>query len=197
MRPQLTTEEMSVAEGHGTHNPATTAHTEANGSGKAEFPPFQASNFASQLVSFAIAFVLLYVIVSRIALPRVGGLLADRQNTIDNDLAEAQKLKDESDTALKAYETELATARSRAQAIGNETREKLSAQSEAERKALEQRLAEKLDAAEQSIAATRQTAMGNVRSIATDAAAAIVQHLTGAHPDGGTVEAAVDASLKG
>jgi F-type H+-transporting ATPase subunit b len=190
-----------VAESHGTakagHAAPTGAHTEAEGHGKAAFPPFEPATFASQLVSFAIAFALLYVIVSRIALPRVGGLLAARQGMIDHDLAEAQRLKDESDAALKAYESELATARSRAQAIGNETRDKLSAQSEVERKALEQRLAAKLEAAEASIAATRNTAMANVRSIAADAAAAIVQHLTGHLPDGQSVEAAVDASLKG
>jgi F-type H+-transporting ATPase subunit b len=192
---------MPVAESHGTakagNAAATGAHTEAEGHGKGGFPPFQKETFASQLVSFGIAFVLLYVIVSRIALPRVGGLLAARQGMIENDLAEAQKLKDESDAALKAYENELASARARAQAIGNETREKLSAQSEAERKALEQQLATKLEAAEASIATTRQSAMGNVRSIAADATSAIVQRLTGALPDGSAVDAAVDASLKG
>ena len=192
-------ESPSAKESHGakTGSAATGTHTAAEGHGKEPFPPFEANTFASQLVSFAIAFILLYVIVSRFALPRVGSLLAARQGVIDNDLAEAQKLKDESDAALKAYETELASARSRAQAIGNETREKLSAQSEAERKTLEQRLDEKLKTAEASIATTRQTAMGNVRSIATDAAAAIVQQLTGATPDGRAVESAVDASLKG
>jgi F-type H+-transporting ATPase subunit b len=192
---------MSVAEGHGTvktgNTAATGAHTEAEGHGKGGFPPFQKETFASQLVSFAIAFALLYVIVSKIALPRVGGLLAARQGMIDNDLAEAQRLKDESDAALKAYESDLASARSRAQAIGNEMRDKLSAQSEAERKALEARLGEKLEAAEASIATMRQAAMGNVRSIASEAAAAIVQRLTGAFPDGKTVETAIDASLKG
>ena len=187
--------ESSMAKSHGEAK-GTTAHTEAEG-GKPPFPPFQKDTFASQLVSLAIAFVALYLIVSRIALPRVGGVIDARQNAIDGDLAQAQKLKDESDAALKAYESELATARSRAQAIGNETRDKLSAQSEVERKALEQRLAAKLEAAEASIAATRNTAMANVRSIAADAAAAIVQHLTGHLPDGQSVEAAVDASLKG
>lgn len=189
-----------MAESHGTAkagNAATTAHTGAEGHSKGGFPPFEKDTFASQLVSFFIAFILLYVIVSRFALPRVGGLLAARQGLIDNDLAEAQKLKDESNAALKAYENELAQARSRAQAIGNETRDRLNAQSDAERKALEQSLAGKLEAAEASIAATRQAAMGNVRSIAADAASAIVQRLTGALPDGKTVEGAVDASLKG
>ncbi|HSY57766.1 MAG TPA: F0F1 ATP synthase subunit B' [Bradyrhizobium sp.] len=185
-----------MAESHGGPK-GTTAHTEAEGGHKAPFPPFQKDTFASQLVSLVIAFVALYVIVSRIALPRVGGVLDDRQNTIEGDLAQAQKLKDESDGALKAYEAELAQARSRAQAIGAETREKLNAASEAERKRLEERLSLKLAEAEKTIASTREAAMRNVRGIAADAAAAIVQRLTGVVPDGGSVGQAVDASLKG
>jgi len=184
-----------VAESHGDAK-GTTAHTEADAHGHA-FPPFQKDTFASQLVSLAIAFVALYLIVSRIALPRVGSLLDERQKAIEGDLAEAQKLKDASDAALKAYESELAAARSRAQAIGTETREKLNAASEAERKTLEHRLSLKLAEAEKTIASTRETAMRNVRGIAAEAAAAIVQRLTGVLPDGKSVKSAVDASLKG
>ena len=147
-----------MAEGHGDAKGAT-AHTEAEGGHKVAFPPFQKDTFASQLVSLVIAFVALYLIVSRIALPRVGGVLDARQNAIDNDLAEAQELKDASDTALKAYESELAAARSRAQAIGNETREKLNAASEAERKTLDGQLSERLAEAEKTIASTREAAM--------------------------------------
>jgi len=185
-----------VAEGHGDAKGAT-AHTEADGGHKAPFPPFQKDTFASQLVSLLIAFVALYLIVSRIALPRVGGLLDARQNAIEGDLAEAQKLKDASEGALKAYESELAAARSRAQAISAETREKLNAASEAERKTLEEKLSLKLAGAEKTIASTRDAAMSNVRGIAADAAAAIVQRLTGLVPDGKSVDSAVDASLKG
>jgi F-type H+-transporting ATPase subunit b len=185
-----------VAESHGDAK-GTTAHTAADGGHKAPFPPFQKDTFASQLVSLLVAFVALYLIVSRIALPRVGSLLDARQNAIEGDLAAAQKLKDESDAALKAYESELAAARSRAQAIGTETREKLNAASEAERKTLEERLAVKLAEAEKTIASTRDTAMSNVRGIAAEAAAAIVQRLTGVLPDGKSVDSAVDASLKG
>jgi len=177
---------------------STTAHTEADG-GEHDggFPPFDSSNFPSQLVWLAIAFVALYLIVSRIALPRVGSLIDARQSAIEGDLAEAQKLKDESESALKAYESDLAQARSRAQAIGTENREKLNAAAEAERKGLEERLAAKLADAEKTIAANRTAAMSNVRSIAADAASAIVQRLTGQVPKGKTVETAVNASLKG
>ena len=133
-----------------------------------------------------------------------GGAVMAQKKPVQNisarrhpNLAEAQRLKDESDNALKAYESELAAARSRAQAIGAETREKLNAASESERKTLEDRLAAKLADAEKTIASTREAAMRNVRGIATDAAAAIVQRLTGVAPDGASVGQAVDASLKG
>jgi F-type H+-transporting ATPase subunit b len=184
-----------MAESHGGGG---AAHTEAEGGHHSgAFPPFDSSTYASQLVSVVIAFVALYIIVSRIALPRVGAVIDARQNKIEGDLAEAQKLKDESEAAVKAYESELAAARSKAQAIGAETRDKLNAASEAERKTLEEKLAAKLADAEKTIASTRATAMGNVRGIAADAASAIVQRLTGAAPDGNAVASAVDASLKG
>jgi F-type H+-transporting ATPase subunit b len=191
--------ESSMAESHGAaqeRGGQSGAHTEADG-GNGGFPPFDSSTFASQLVSLVIAFVALYLIVSRIALPRVGSVIDARQNAIEGDLAAAQKLKDESEAALKAYESELAAARTRAQAIGAETREKLNAASEAERKSLEGKLAQKLADAEKTIAATRTNAMSNVRGIAADAAGAIVQRLTGVLPDSKAVSSAVDASLKG
>jgi F-type H+-transporting ATPase subunit b len=185
-----------MADSHG-GNEKTSAHTETDGGHDSGFPPFESSTFASQLVSLVIAFVALYIIVSRIARPRVGAVIDARQNKIEGDLGEAQKLKDESESALKAYESDLAAARSKAQAIGAETREKLNAASEAERKSLEDTLSARLTEAEKTIAATRATAMGNVRGIAADAAAAIVQRLTGSAPDSNAVASAVEASLKG
>lgn len=183
-----------MAQGQGDAK-GTGAHTEAGGHARV-FPPFEKSTFASQLVSLVVVFVALYLIVSRLALPRVGKLLADREGTIKNDLAQAQKLKDESDAALAAYERELATARANAQAIGTETREKLAAGAQTERKKLETALATRLADAEKTIASTRQSAMSNVRSIAADAAASIVNRLTGLSPDGKSLESAVNASLK-
>src|ERR1700754_2485668 len=178
-----------MAESHGEAK-GTTAHTEADG-GARPFPPFEKDTFASQLVSLAIAFVALYLIVSKIALPRVGSVIDARQNQIDGDLADAQKLRDQSDAALKAYESELASARSRAHAIGAESRENLNAASEAERRVLEDKLAAKLAESEKTIASTRQAAMSNVRGIAADAAAAIVQRVTGVQSDFQSVDIAV------
>jgi F-type H+-transporting ATPase subunit b len=88
-------------------------------------------------------------------------------------------------------------ARSRAQAIGAETREKLNAASEAEPQDAGRPALRQACQAEKTIAATRETAMSNVRGIAGGCGSAIVQRLTGVLPDGGAVNSAVDASLKG
>jgi len=175
---------------------ATTAHTQASGGHKAPFPPFQSETFASQLFWLAIAFTALYLLASRLVLPRVGGIIDARAKRIEDDLAEAQRFKTEADAANAAYEKALADARSRAQALANTTREKQQAEADSKRKAHEQQLDAKLAEAEKTIAATKVAAMGNVRGIATGAAAAIVKRLIGTEPSGQSVTAAVSEALK-
>ena len=163
---------------------------------KGNFPPFQTDTFASQLFWFAIAFAALYVIVSRLAIPRVGGIIDARRQSVEGDLAEAKRLKDSSDAAIAAYEKGLADARGRAQALANETREKYAADAETARKQLDETLNSRLVQAEQAIATRRTAAMTNVQGIAVDTAAAIVERLIGNAPAGADVAKAVAATLK-
>jgi len=173
----------------------TNQHTEVP-AGHRAFPPFEKDTFASQLFWLVITFVLLYVVMSKIALPRVGSIIDARRSRIDGDLASANQLKTSADEAMSAYEKSLVEARSRAQTIGNETRDRLNAEAEKSRKALDEQLNAKLAEAEKTIAATKSSAMTNVRSIATDAASAIVARLIGTAPAETTVASAVDSVLK-
>jgi F-type H+-transporting ATPase subunit b len=175
---------------------ATEAHTGAEGGHKAPFPPFQADTFASQLFWLVIVFVALYLLASRLVLPRVGGIIDARADKIEGDLSEAQRFKTEAEGANAAYEKALADARARAEALAATTRDKQAVDSDAKRKTLEQQLDVKLGEAEKTIAATKATAMGNVRSIATDAAAAIVKRLTGMEASADAVSNAVGDALK-
>lgn len=175
---------------------ATTAHTEAPGGHKGTFPPFDSHTFASQLVWLVITFVLLYVVLAKVALPRVGGIIAERQKRIDDDLAQANSFKTQSDSAIAAYEKALADARNRAQSIANDMREKQTAEAKSVRKKIEDQFNVKLADAEKAIAATKQAAMANVRSIATDAAKAIVERLTGKAPADTAIDAAITDVLK-
>jgi F-type H+-transporting ATPase subunit b len=160
------------------------------------FPPFDATTFASQLLWLAITFVALYLLMSRVALPRVGAILENRRARIAGDLAEAQSLKEQSDAAIAAYEKALAEARGRAQALANETIQQQAAAAEANRKELDAKLNARIAEAEKSIAATQAAAMANVQTIAAEAAAAIVERLTGTAPAAQDVAAAVGAALK-
>ena len=163
---------------------------------KGHFPPFQVDTFASQLFWFAIAFVALYVIISRLAIPRVGGIIDARRQSVEGDLAEAKRLKDSSDAAIAAYEKALADARNRAQALANETREKYAKEAETARKQLDEMLNARIAAAEQAIAKRRTAAMANVQDIAVETAAAIVERLTGNSPTKDDVAKAVAGTLK-
>jgi F-type H+-transporting ATPase subunit b len=158
-----------------------TAHTETSAEEHA-FPPFQAQHFPSQLVWLTLTFLLLYALMSKVALPRIAAIFAERSKRISDDLAAAQRFKEQSEAANAAYQKSLADARSNAQAIANATREQQAAAAEATNKRLEAQLQEKLAAAEQSIAATRAAAMANVGSIAADTASAIVERLIGTAP---------------
>jgi len=171
-----------------------TAHTEAPE--HHAFPPFESQHFPSQLFWLALTFVLLYVLMSRIALPRIGAIIADRSKRIADDLAAAQRLKEQSEAADAAYQKSLADARARAQAIASETHERQAAEAEATNKRLESQLNEKLAAAERSIATTRSAAMGNVGAIAAETAAAIVERLLGKAPAPADVTAAVSEVSK-
>jgi F-type H+-transporting ATPase subunit b len=175
----------------------TETHTEVPPGGKEMFPPFQKETFPSQLFWLTITFIALYVVLARIALPQIGAIFQARRARISGDLAEAQKLKGESDAALVAYEKALAEARGRAQAIADETSRRLNAEAEERRKALESRLNAKLAEAERTIATTKSAAMTNVHAIAAEAAAAIVERLIGTAPAEAAVKAAVDDALKG
>jgi F-type H+-transporting ATPase subunit b len=128
--------------------------------------------------------------------PSIGGIIEARATRIEGDFAEAQRMKEESEAALAAYEKSLADARNRAQAMGAEIRDKLHAEAEENRKATEARLNTQLAEAEKQIATTKSAAMANVRGIAVDAAAAIVERLIGTTPPAPAVASAVDDALK-
>lgn len=157
----------------------TTEGTEAHGEGHGAFPPMDTSTFPSQLFWLVIFFALLYLLMSRVALPRMAKILDARANRIEGDLAKAQALKNETEAAVQAYEKALADARGKAQSIATETRAKMTAEMDAERSAVEKTLSAKVADAEAGIAAAKAKAMKDVGDVAADTAAEIVAELTG------------------
>lgn len=156
----------------------------------AAFPPFDAHNFLPQLVWLVIVFGALYWLMSRIALPRVAGILDARHNRIASDLDSARTMQDQAVAAGQAYDATLADAKARAQGVGQAAHDRLHAETEARRHSLEAGLNAKLAAAEAQITETKSRAMTNVDGIARETATAIVQHLTGRTPGADHIDAA-------
>ena len=159
-------------------------------------PQLDLSTFPSQIFWLAVFFVVLYVLMKRLALPKIEKIIEERRARVEGDLDKAGQMKSEAEAVIAAYEKALADARARAQTIANETRDKLNAEAEKARKILEGELNAKLAEAEKTIAATKQAALANVRGIAIEAAAAIVERLIGLQPPARAVETAVDTALK-
>ena len=159
-----------------TQTTASTEHPSHKGAG---FPPFKTETFPSQLFWLAITFGLLFVVLWRVAGPMIAGTIAARRKRINDDLAEAQKARGDADQASAAYQTALAGARARAQALAEGNRKAVSGEMENAKAAADAEAQAALARAEQQIAQTRDAARAHVARAAQDAAAAIVQRLIG------------------
>ncbi|MCB1539978.1 MAG: F0F1 ATP synthase subunit B' [Rhodoblastus sp.] len=172
---------------------AHTTGTEAHGGAEhgSSFPPFDSTHFSSQLIWLVLIFGALYLLMSRVALPRVAGILKDRGDKISGDLDAAKAAQAKAEAAGADLEKTLAEAKAKAQAMGQEAHQKLAAETEATRKTLEGELNAKLAAADAQIAETKAKAMASVETVAKDAAAAIVEHITGKPADPQKIAAAL------
>ena len=160
----------------------TTAHTEVPG-GHAVFPPFDTRQFPSQLFWLFVTFILLYVVMAKVALPRIGSIFEERDKLVSDDLAEAERFKEKSNAANAAYQQSLADARARAQSIVDAMREQQAAAAEKSNRELEEQFRARFAAAEATIANTRQDAMTHTTEIAAEVAADIVKWLIGISPN--------------
>lgn len=176
--------------------PATQAGTTAPPPGEHKsFPPFDSSTFPSQLLWLAITFGLLYYLMAKVALPRIGGILEDRRDRIASDLDLAERLKQESEEAEEAYQKALANARAKAFTIAETAREEAKTAADARRAESETALNQQLAAAETRIGEIKAKALSDVGAIAADATEAIVAALTGATIGRSEVDTAVSEAM--
>lgn len=179
-------------EGHATG----TEHEGGGHSAKPGLPQLDVSSFAGQLFWLVISFVILYLVISRIAVPKISGVLADRQSRIKGDLDEAAGAKRASEAALANYEKALSDARARALKLGDEMRTKVQAEANAKNETASRQLALDTQKAEVRIAEMRAGAMSRLGAIARDTASEIIHKLSGETVAGSEIDAAVNNALK-
>ena len=152
--------------------------------------------FANQIFWLVVALASIYFLLTRIALPRMSAVLAERQGTISNDLAAAEDLKRQAEDAEEVHQKALADARAEAQRIGQKARDAIKADLDAAIAEADERISERTGESEREIGEIRDGAAAAVEAVAKDVAAEIVRAL-GGRADDGTVDAAVDARVRG
>ena len=157
-------------------------------------PQFDPGVFATQIFWLALTFIPLYFILSRSLLPKIGGILEQRQRRLDDDLGKAEALRKEAETVLAEYEKAHAEAEARAQAAVREAQEAIAAETAKAQDALSETLAKQLAEAEARIAQARQDAASGIREAAAEVASAATERLIGVKPDAKTAAGAVDTA---
>ncbi|MEM8579325.1 MAG: F0F1 ATP synthase subunit B' [Pseudomonadota bacterium] len=170
--------------------------TETKAAESAGMPQLDVTTFGNQIFWLVLALLAIYFILSRIALPRIAAILAERQGTITNDLAAAEDLKSKAKEAEAAYDKALADARAEAQRIAEGTRAEIKADLDAAIAKADAEIAAKAAESEKAIAEVRAGATQAVRDVAKDTAQDIVAAMGGT-ADAATIDSAVDARVKG
>lgn len=159
-------------------------------------PQLNPEYFGNQIFWLLVTLVVIYFVLSRVALPRIAGILAERQGTITNDIAAAEDLKVKAQEAEAAYEKALADARAEAQRIAGETRAAIQADLDSAIEKADAEIAAKASESEQAIAAIRDGAQEAVKEVAQDTATDIVA-LMGGKADANAITSAISARMKG
>jgi F-type H+-transporting ATPase subunit b len=172
----------------------TTTGTEAPGKGG--FPPFKPETYPAQLFWLTVTFAFLFVVLWRVAGPRISGVLAERKGKIAGDVGAADQHRKDAEAALASYNNALAVARGSARAVGEENRKRIAAEAEKAKAAADAQAREAASTAEVRLAGVRAEARGRIRKAAEEVAIDIVSRLTGEAVSPDEAAAAVRAAAE-
>ena len=159
-------------------------------------PQLDALTFPSQIFWLIVCFGVLYYLLSKRALPRVGDILEARQERIAADLDRAATLRGEAEEALRHHQAVVADAQAKAAAAIKATQDRLAAEAAQRQAKVDAELQQKLGDAEARIGAAKDAALGQIQNVATEVAQAAVRRLAGLDLAEAEVKAAVDQVLK-
>jgi F-type H+-transporting ATPase subunit b len=158
-------------------------------------PQLDPTYFPTQLFWLVICFVILYLVMWKIALPRIADVLRERQERVDDDLEKAESLKADAQQVLETYQKTMADGRNEAQSILRTAKEKISADGAAKLTELSERLATETANAEARIAEAQQEALANIRGVAVETAQAAATRLIGREVSSADADSAVGTIL--
>ena len=165
--------------------------------GSGGMPQLDYHSFAPQLVWLAIAFLALYLVMSKLAVPRIADTLEKRQAKIQGDLDAAEKANEDTRALVAAYEKRMADTREDARKVVRERGEADSAAAAARFAALHDKLAAQIGEAEKRIAKQRDDVMAGLETMAKDIGQEVYAKLAGQPADQAALAAKVAAAKGG
>ncbi|MDD9878643.1 MAG: F0F1 ATP synthase subunit B' [Magnetovibrio sp.] len=159
-------------------------------------PQLDITTFSSQIFWLAVTFIALFLVMWRVAVPKIADSLEARQKRISDNLARAEEVKTEAEAAIEAYEASLAEARSDAQSVISEAAQQLADEAAAREAELAETLKNRIAESEASIAQAMEAAIANIRDAAAEVAVSATERLTGEAPAADDAGAAVDNAIK-
>lgn len=178
---------------------ATEATDAAHGAAEAAapgMPQLDFSTFPNQIFWLVVTLIVIYLVLSKVALPRIASVLAERQGTITNDIAAAEDLKVQAAEAEEAYNKALADARAEAGRIAAEAKAEMQSEVDAAMAKADAEIAARTAESEARIAEIREGAAAAVKTVAQDTAKEVVAAL-GVDVDTSAIDAAVSSRAKG
>jgi F-type H+-transporting ATPase subunit b len=142
-------------------------------------PQLDFSTWPTQIFWLVVSFALAYLLMWRIVVPRIGSVLEERHNRIEDDLSRARQASDDAEQAREAFEKMLADARSDGNEMTRKTTESIMSKMERKVETANASLSKKMAEAEAEIAKARGDALKEVSDIATASAMDVVAQLTG------------------
>lgn len=158
-------------------------------------PQFDFAIFPSQVFWLVVTFGVLYLLLARLALPKIADALETRQRKIDDDLERATEIEQQAKEVMAAYEAALDKARDEALSVVRKSSEETALAGEARQQALSGKLADEVAAAEARVGAAKSEALGDLRQVASETARAAVLRLIGAEVGETQADAAVAATM--
>jgi F-type H+-transporting ATPase subunit b len=174
---------------------AETSGAAAAERGATGLPQLAVDTFASQIPWLLVTLVVLYLILSKVALPKIGGVIEERHDAIEDDLDRAADFKRKSEEAGAAYDKALADARAQAQEIAAATRAAIQVDVDAAIAKADAEIAAKTAEGEKRIAEIRAGALASVEQVASEVAEALVAAIAPEAADADAVKAGVSARL--
>lgn len=159
-------------------------------------PQFDPAVWVPQLIWLAITFMALYLLMSRVALPRVSEVLEEREVRINESLRKAERLRLNAEDAIASYEKTIADVRAKAAEEVRSAREEAAAEAAERNAQLNERLAGEIGAAEQRIDKAREAAIAGLRDVAVIVSGAALERLIGQQADERSLTSAVDTVLR-